>query len=112
LSPRAIVWLLVAVAFVVLLVLAALQAKRAAADLKRVKARVDALGELPVLAALAGAETDARRLEIAAAQVAPLVARSQAALAVIRRGPVPPELLPALALVRTEFVQLSRFRPR
>jgi hypothetical protein len=112
LSARAIVWLVVAVAFVVLLVLAALQAKRAAADLKRAKARVEALKELPVLAALAGAEVDARRLETAAAQVDPLVARSRIALAAIRRGPVPPELLSALALVRIQIAELRRFRLR
>jgi hypothetical protein len=112
LSPRAIVWLLVALAFVVLLVLAALQAKRAVADLKRAKARVDALKESPVVAALAGAEANARRLETAAAQVAPLAARSQSALAAIRRGPVPPELPPALALVRIQLAELRRFRLR
>ena len=110
-SPRAVVWLVVGVAFVVLLVLAALQAKRAAAELKRAKARVEAFKELPLLADLTRAEENARRLEGAAAQVGPLVARSQLALAVIRRGPVPPELLPALARVRTELIALGRVRP-
>jgi hypothetical protein len=112
LSPRAIVWLLVAVGFVVLLVLAALQAKRAADDLKRAKARVDAFKDLPVVVALAGAEADAARIQTAVGQVEPLIARSQIAIAAIRRGPVPPEFLPALARVRTQLVALSRFRLR
>jgi hypothetical protein len=112
LSVRAIVWLVVAVVFVALLVLAGLQAKRAASDLKRAKVRVDALSDLPVVVALAGAEANARRLQLAAAQVAPLVARSQIALAAIRRGPIPPGLVPALARVRAELVTLSRFRGR
>ena len=111
-SSRAIIWLLVAVALAVLLVLAALQARRALADLKRAQARVDALERQPVFAALAGAEANARRLEAAAAQIAPLVARSQSALAVIRRGPVPPDLPPALALVRIQLAELRRYLPR
>jgi hypothetical protein len=111
-SPHALLWWAIAVLLVVVLVLAGAQAARALREWKRVQARVDGYADLPVVKALAVAERDLRRIEGALAQIAPLVARTQAALVVIRRGPVPPELTAAIRRVRAEVGAFRTFARR
>ena len=106
-SAHAIFWWIFAVALIVVLAMIASQALRAVRELKRFSSRLEALDDLPILKRLAGAEDDVRRIEAAAAQAAPLAARAEAAIAVIRRGPLPPELGRAIARVGAE---LAAFR--
>ncbi len=111
-SANAIVWWATLVAVLVVLALAGAQAARALRELNRIKARVAAYGDLPVMKALASAEADVMRIEGAVGGVAPLLERVQAAVAVIRRGPVPPELIAAARRLRAEFVALRTFASR
>jgi hypothetical protein len=108
-SVNAIIWWSSLVAVLAVLALAGAQLARALRELNRLKARVAGYGELPVFKAVARAEADAQRLEGAVADVAPLIARAQAALAVIRRGPVPPELVTAAKRLGAEITALRRF---
>ena len=108
-SANAIVWWVSLVAVLVVLGLAAAQLMRALRELKRLKARVAGYADLPVLAALTRAEADAQRLQGAVEGVAPLVARAQDAVAIIRRGPVPPELIAAAKRLSAEVSALRRF---
>lgn len=109
-SAHAIVWTLTGVLLVIVLALAASQALRGLREAKRAKARVDAYGELPMVAALHKAEADAQRLQASLTQVEPLMARAQVALATIRRGPFPAEVAGAYARVRDEIAAFRRFR--
>ena len=111
-SANAIVWWVTLVALVVVLALTAVQVTRAIRELTRLKDRVSAYADLPVFKALERAETDAQRLERAVGNVAPLLERAEVALATIRRGPVPPELLPAAKRVVAEIVALRHFASR
>ena len=111
-SANAIVSWAFVVAVVVVLAMAGAQAMRALRELKRAKARVDAYSELPVLAALERAETDAQRLEGAVEAITPLLARAEAAVAIIRRGPVPPELVTAAKRLVAEVRDLRSFASR
>jgi hypothetical protein len=89
-----VVWATV-VALVVLLAVVVAQLLRALREMKRVLSRVAALAEHPVFAALEKGEADLRRLEAAVAQIEPLLARALVAIAIIRKGPIPPELIAA-----------------
>jgi hypothetical protein len=111
-SANAIVWWVTLIALVVVLALAGAQVARALRELNRIKGRIAAYAELPLFKALERAEADSQRLERALASVAPLLERAQAALEVIRRGPVPPELVPAAKGVVAELVALRRFASR
>jgi hypothetical protein len=111
-SANAIVWWAALVAVVVVLALAGMQVARALRELKRIKTRVAGYAELPVFTALTRAEGDAQRLAGAIENVAPLIERAQAALAVIRRGPVPPELIAAAQRLRAEIAALRTFASR
>lgn len=111
-SPNAIVWWVILVAVLVVLGLAAAQALRAMRELNRIKARVAAYEELPVFKALAGVEANGRRLEAAVGELAPLIARARIALAVIRRGPLPPELIAGIRSLRAEIAAFRRFARR
>jgi hypothetical protein len=111
-SANAIVWWASLVALIVVLALAGAQAARALRDLKRIKERTAAYADLPVLKALAGAESNGQRLADIAESVAPLIERAQAALLMIRRGPVPPELISAARNVAAEFAALRSFASR
>ncbi len=102
-SPHALIWWAIAIALVVVLALAGAQIARALRELNRVQSRVEAYADLPVVKALARAEADARRLEAALAQIAPLAERAKVALAVIRRGPLPPELGAGIRRIRDEI---------
>ncbi|HYZ17446.1 MAG TPA: hypothetical protein VE591_13640 [Candidatus Acidoferrum sp.] len=109
-SPRAIVWLIIAIAVIVVLVLTAMQALRAAREAQRLKRRVKEFQKLPLLAALATFEQDASRLRTTTTRAEPLVARALVAIAVIRRGPVPPEVVAAYRRARTALSALGRLR--
>lgn len=111
-STHAIVWIITGILLVVVLALAGGQAMRGVREAKRAKARVDAYGSLPVVAALRTAEANAHRLEAALAQIDPLIARAQAALAVIRRGPFPPEVVGAYVRLRAEVAAFRGMRSR
>jgi hypothetical protein len=109
-SVHAIVWIVTGVLLVIVLALAGVQVMRGVREGMRAKARVDAYGSLQVVAALREAETNAHRLEAALAQIDPLIARAQAALAVIRRGPFPLEVVGAYVRVRDEVAAFRRVR--
>ena len=111
-SAHAIVWIVIAVALVVVLAMTAAQALRAVREMNRMNARLDAYGDLPVVRKLARAEDDIRRIEAAAAQVAPLAARAEAAIAVVRRGPLPPEVLRAFRRLAAELAAFRAFAGR
>lgn len=111
-SANALVWWAALVAVIVALALAAAQAARALRELNRAKARVAGYGQLPVMKALENVEADVQRLQSTGDSVAPLVERAEAAIAVIRRGPVPPELIAAVRGLRAEIVALRRFASR
>jgi hypothetical protein len=111
-SPHAIIWWTFATAVAVTIVLAAVQVVRALGELKRLGARVEEFAELPVVGALARAEQDARRLEAASTQIAPLIARAQLAVATIKRGPLPPELVSAVRRLRAETATFRAFARR
>ncbi len=109
-SAAALVWLVTAVGLVVLLALAGVRVQGARRELARAQARVAAYGDLPVVAALHSARADLERLQAAGPRVAPLLDRIQPALATIRRGPVPPDLIAAIAYLRTQLADLRSFR--
>lgn len=105
-SANAIVWWASLLVVVVVLALAGTRLARALRELNRVKARVAGYEELPIFKSLERAETDAQRLTGAIEQIEPLIARAQAALAIIKRGPIPPELITAAKRVVTEITAL------
>jgi hypothetical protein len=111
-SANAIVWWATLVALIIVLALAGAQVVRALREFKRVQTRVAGFADLPVMKALANVEADVRRIERAGDGIAPLVDRAHAALAVIRRGPIPPELIAAVQRVRAEIVALRRVAAR
>lgn len=111
-SPRAIVWIIIAVALAIVLIMVAVQALRAVCELKRFNRRLEDLGDLPIVQKLARAEDDVRRIEAAAASAAPLLARAQLALAVIKRGPLPPELVRAVRRIAAELAAFRAFSAR
>jgi hypothetical protein len=102
-SAHAVVWLLIGIALVIVLAMTGAQVVRALREVGRLGDRVDAFADLPVLKKLDRVEADVGRIEAAIAQVGPLVERTQAAIAVIRRGPIPPQLIDAIRRVRTEI---------
>jgi hypothetical protein len=112
LSAHSIIWWVTLVALAVIVVMTALQVMRALREVKRIAARVDAYADLPVLKALDKAERDARRLEADLEQVALLVERVKKAVAVIRRGPIPPEITEPIARVRAEIAAFRTFARR
>lgn len=105
-TPHALVWWAVLIALIVVLALTGAQVARAVRELKRLNARVDGFADLPVLKAVARAEDDVRRIEASVAGVAPLVERAKAAVATIRRGPIPPDLIAAIGTARAGFAAL------
>jgi hypothetical protein len=79
----------------------AMQLLRAFRELKRLGSRVAALADHPVFEALVRAEQDANRIASALEQVEPLVARAQIAIATIRRGPIPADVIQAFRGLKT-----------
>jgi type III secretory pathway component EscU len=111
-SPDRIVWWVTIVALLVILALAGMRLARALRELKRITTRVDAYADLPLLKALERTERRRAALEPALAQIAPLVARAVVAVAVIRKGPVPPELVAAIRRIRGEVAAFRSFARR
>jgi hypothetical protein len=109
-SATAIVWLVIALAWLVVLALIAPQALQAVREAMRLRRRVSVYAKLPVIAAARQAVQDAQRLERAAGEAEPLLLRAQEAIAVIRRGPLPPEVVNAFVRVRDEVAAFRRFR--
>jgi hypothetical protein len=111
-SPDRIVWWVTIVALLVILALAGMRLARALRELKRVNARLDDYADLPVLKALERTERRLAALEPAFAQIAPLVGRAVIALAIIRKGPVPPEMIAAILRIRSELAAFRSFARR
>jgi hypothetical protein len=111
-SPHALVWWAVLAALLVVLAMTGAQLLRALRELERAGDRAAAFADLPVLRKLQRAEDDVRRIEAAVDAVPGLVARAQAAVAAIRRGPIPPELPAAIRSVRAEIAAFKRFARR
>ena len=111
-SSHAILWLVIAVALVIVLALCGAQLARALRESRRLSDRVDALADLPVVKKLERAEGDVRRIQAAVAQIAPLAARAELAIAVIRRGPFPPELVGAVRRIGAEIADFRSFARR
>jgi hypothetical protein len=111
-SPHAIVWSVFAVALVVVLAMLVAQALRAARELKRFNGRLEAMGDLPIVQRLARAEDDVRRMEAAAAALGPLTARAELAIATIKRGPFPPEVVRAFRRLAAEVAAFRAFSSR
>lgn len=109
-AASAIVWLIFGIAVVVVLALAAKQALSAVREAQRLKRRAEEFRALPLFAALTRFEHDAPRLQAVATRAAPLIARALVAIAVIRRGPLPPEVIAAYRRVRLEIAALRRLR--
>jgi hypothetical protein len=102
-TSHALVWWAILIALIVILALAGAQVAHALRELRRFNGRLEAFADLPVVKALARTEGSIRRIEDAVAQVEPLVERAKIAIAVIRRGPVPPELIGAIRRVSAEI---------
>jgi len=98
-------------AFAAVLLLAGLQAARAAREVRRIKQRVDAYAELPLVASLQRAGQDAERIQLAIAGIDPLLTRAQAAVATIRRSPIPPDVTNAVVRIGIEVQNLREFSP-
>src|SRR5260370_8636059 len=79
-------------AFALVLILAGLQAARAAREVSRIKRRVDGYAELPLVASLQRAGQDAERLQQTIATIDPLLTPAKTARETIRPGPIPPPI--------------------
>ncbi len=111
-SPYALAWWTILAAAVVVLIMVTLQAVRAWREIKRLNARIEAMSDLPVVIALARGAADARRIDAAIAEFPTLLERAKVATAVIRRGPLPPELFVAIARLRAEIAAFRKFAAR
>ena len=111
-SLHALIWWTIAVALAVILVLAGAQAWRAFREIKRLGARIEALADLPVVSALERADADGRRIATAVAALSELLERAQAAVVVIRKGPLPVQLVAAVARLRAEIAAFRKFAAR
>jgi len=111
-SPDRIVWWVTIVALLVILALAGMQLARALRELKRVTTRLDEFADLPVLKAVERTERRLAALEPAFAQLPLLVSRATVAVATIRKGPIPPEMIAAILRIRSEIAEFRRFARR
>lgn len=111
-SATTAVWWATLVALVVVLGLAAWRARQAIAEVRTIERRLGAFAQLPVVAALAKAERDVKRLQALGDAFPLMAARAQHALATIRQGPVTPELRAAALQVVLEAQELHSFVPR
>jgi hypothetical protein len=110
-TPQAAVLWTALVAVIVVLVLSVLALVRAMREIVRIKRRVDAFAELPVVASLAKAGDDAERIAAAVERIEPLVARAKDAVAVIREGPIPADVRNAVVRIGIEVQNLREFVP-
>ena len=106
-SLHHLIWWAIAIALVVVLALTGAQLARALRELRRLESRVDAYADLPVVKALERGERDVARIEAALAQIEPLIERAKHALEIIRRGPIPPEVI---AGARRLWTEIAAFR--
>lgn len=83
-SAGAIVWTVVGVLSVALLIAAGVRIAGALREAKRAAARLEALGDSPIVAALDQAEKDVARITAAADRIEPLLGRAATAIAAIR----------------------------
>ncbi|MBV9439120.1 MAG: hypothetical protein JOZ24_03915 [Candidatus Eremiobacteraeota bacterium] len=111
-SARTIVWAAILVALIVVLGVAAVRAFGAMREVRTLKRRVDALGDLPIVGALEKAQRDVERLQTLGERVTPLAERAALALAALRRNPIPPDLRAAALRIVTEVQELQTFVPR
>jgi hypothetical protein len=109
---HALAWWVILAVLAVILAAAGLRVARALAELKRIAARVDGLADSPLLAAADRAEASLARIDADLAAVPALVERAAAAVAVIRKGPVPPELTAAARRIAAEIATFRRFARR
>lgn len=107
---HAAVWWATLVVLAVVLVLCALQLAGAFGQVKRLKNRLASYEDLPVVRALAATERTEQRLTNALTQLEPLAERARIALAVIRRGPLPPEFSAAWGRFRAELAAFRAVR--
>ena len=111
LFPVAAVWVTTIAVVAAALAAAALQARRAVGEVRRIQTRVDAYASLPIVTSLAQAAGDAERLNAAIERIDPLVARARKAAAVIREGPIPPDVVAAVVRIGVEVQNLREFAP-
>ena len=92
----------------ILLDLIVMMLARAAREAKRLQTRVLALAEGPPGVDPAKVAASLERLQVAAERIAPLVARMEVALAIVRRGPtfLPVELPPIFVTIRRDIAWL------
>jgi hypothetical protein len=81
---------------------------RAAREAKRLQARIGTLAGGPPGIDPAKVAASMERLQVAAGQIAPLVAHMEAALAIVRRGPtfLPVELPPIFVTIQRDIAWL------
>jgi hypothetical protein len=111
-SPNAAIWWTVLAAAVVVFVCIVVQVVRTLLALRHIADRVSAYAELPVVAAMNRAETNAARIDAAVAQIDPLLVRARTAVEVIKRGPLPREVVVAYGRVRAEIAAFRAVAPR
>ena len=108
-AATTIVWLATLVALIVVLGIALAHLVRAARAMNRIRDRVAAYSESPLMRAVEKSQDDIARLSAVGESVEPLLARAAIALEIIRRGPVPPEFKRAFARVRAEIAAFRAF---
>jgi hypothetical protein len=111
-SVTAAIWWACLAAVVVVLVLIGLQLARIVGQLGRIERRVAAYDELPLVAALRRAEISGARIEAAVAEVEPLIARAASAVEIIKRGPLPREVIVVYRRLRAEIAAFRLALPR
>jgi hypothetical protein len=105
-SVSAAAWWTILGIVVAVAIIAGVLLARAGREVLRIRKRLEAYADLPIVAAVAQAEVDAGRLEVALVQIEPLIARAEAALSALRRGPIPPEVAGSVAFVSAELREL------
>lgn len=111
-SVGAAIWWTIGAAWLVVFVMVLLQLIRMARQLVRAIRRVADYDELPVVSSIERGGADIARIEGAAGQIDPLVARARAAVEVIKRGPFPPEIVGAYVRLRAELAAFRAAAPR
>lgn len=111
-STNAAIWWTVLALALVILFCVALQLARILGALRRIGNRVEAYADLPIVVALGRTETNVSRIDAAVAEIDPLLVRARAAFEVIKRGPLPREVVAAYARVRAEIAAFRAVAPR
>jgi hypothetical protein len=110
-AATTIVWVVTLVALIVVLGFAVGRIMRMIREIKRIAQRIETYAELPVVGALEKAGADAERLALAIEEMEPLIVRARRAVAVIRRGPIPPEVTGGIFQIGAELQTLREFIP-